>query len=281
MMKVAKSAHQFLVDRAKIVATVALVVVALLVIFGPILDILPGQPETVIIASVTIVTTIGAMCMDLLHDIRKRISSPNIVFYRDDASAQIEISKYIESVVPRKADLLEFSASIPYSNILVPLAKCGSQIRLLMQNPKTARERMKSNRQEQRICRQLASNLSLEPEITSCHAIRIRFYDEIASLRARKFDNNMLQVSWFTYDLRPEDMPIVCDPVQVWGHNNCCFCIKSSEKGFKFIEDLFDRVFNNLWNHAIRPVDVCGECNSKKEGSCGVNTDWLRRISEE
>ena len=273
--------HRFLRDQAIRFGILATVAVAALLIFGPLLDLLlPKYPDIVMSVSIAILTGVGLLLLDYLSEVKKLIKRPEIHFYRNQGEADNDLRVFIESKRPAEADLLELSAATVYDNVIKPLAKVGSKIHLLIQNPKVARDKYApSPRQEKRICNQFALRLGTEPAVANHDGLRVRFYSEMASLRGRKFSNKLLNVGWFTYDLRPGEIPVEQEPVQVWGDTNPLVSIASAEKDFDVVESMFSRVFKNLWDRADLPKDICGACPEKQNRRCPVSDTWLDRIS--
>lgn len=275
--------HRFLRNQAIKFSVLAAVAAAVLLIFGPLLDLLlPKHPDIVIGVSIAILTGVGLLLLDYLSEVKRLIKPAEVRFYPNQEAADNDLRAFIDSARPGKADLLELSSAAVHENIIRPLVTGRSKIRLLIQNPKVAHDRFApSARQERRICDQFVLRLGSEPEVANYDRLRIRFYSEMASLRGRKFSNKLVSVGWFTCDLRPEELPVEQDPVQIWGHNNPLLSIATSEKGFDIVEGMFSRVFKNLWDRADLPKDICSDCPDKQNGRCPVSDDWLDRISRE
>lgn len=256
-------------------------VAAVLLIFGPLLNLMLSKyPAQVIAVSIAILIGVGWLLLDYLSEIKRLIEPTEIHLYPDQQAADNDLRAFIDSARPKEADLIEFSSASVYENIVRPLVRSGSKILLLVQNPKVAHDRFApSIRQEGRICDQFARRLGTEPEVANYDKIRIRFYGEMASLRGRKFSKKLINVGWFTYDLRQQEMSAATDPVQIWGHNNPLLSIAASDKCFAIVESMFSKVFKNLWDRAKLPKDVCNTCSEKTNGRCPVSDDWLEQVS--
>ena len=273
--------HRFLRDQAIKFSVIGAVIVAGLLIFGPLLDLLlPTQPNIMIAVTILILTSVGWLLLDYLSEVKRLIKPAEIRFYPNQEEADRELRAFIDSARPGEADLLECSSATVYQNIISPLVTRGNKIRLLIQNPKVARGRFgPSAREERRICDQFAITLGSEPPVASYDKLRIRFYSEVPSLRGRKFGNKLINVGWYTYDLRPEETPVETNPVQIHGHNNPLLSIASTEKDFDIIESMFSKVFKNLWDSADLPKDICSACPEKQNRQCQVSDAWLDRVS--
>lgn len=276
-----KKVHEFLRQQAIKFGVFGIVVVVVLSIFGPILDLLlPQHPEIVIVVSIAILTAVGLLLLEYFSEVKSLIRPSKVRLYNGQQDADNDLIAFIDLKKPREADLLECSSATGYSTIVKPLVRAKSQIRLLMLNPKRAKEIFEpSNRQERRICNQFALHMGSDPEVARYDKIRIRYYREPPSLRGRKFGNNLLNVGWFTYDSRLEEMSVSTDPLHIWGHSNPLLTIAATHENFDIIEGFFSKVFKNLWDRASLPKDICNTCPEKQSKQCPVGDDWLERVS--
>jgi len=273
--------HGFLRRQAIKFGVFGTIVVAVLLIFGPLLDLLlPQHPDIVMGVSIAILTGVGLLLLDYFSEIKRLIKPAEIRLYTDQQAADNDLRAFIDSTKPTEADLLECSSGTVYSTVIKPLIRAKSQIRLLILNPKRASEIFEpSNRQERRICNQFALHMGSDPEVARYDKIRIRYYRELPSLRGRKFENNLINVGWFTYDSRPEEMEVSTDPLHIWGHSNPLLTIAATHENFYIVEGFFSKVFKNLWNRGSLPKDICNACPEKQSKRCPVSDDWLERVS--
>ncbi|MFC1962819.1 hypothetical protein ACFLWB_02340 [Chloroflexota bacterium] len=177
--------HRFLREQAIKFSLSGMILVAALLIFGPVLNLLFVEyPEIVTTVSIAILTGVGLLLLDYLSEVKRLIKPQKVTFYPNQEAADTDLRDFILSEKPKQADLLEFSSATVYENIVSPLITSDSNICLLIQNPKVSSERFAlSNLQENRICHTLARRLAIERP--NYDKIRIRFYKEIASIRGR------------------------------------------------------------------------------------------------
>lgn len=257
--------------------------VAVLLILGPVLNmIFVDKPSISISISIAILTAVGVLLLDYLSEVKRLIRPPEIYFHYNQDDVDQHLRTYIESVRPSEADLLMVSSHWTFGSIILPLVREQSSIRLLMYDPHKAIEQFSpSRRQQRRICSAIVERLSAEPDIAHYDKIRVRFYRETPSLRGIRLGDKIVNVGWFTYDLRPDETDTSTDPVQIWGHNNPSLSIAASEKDFEVVQSLFHKVFNNLWIRAELPKDVCNVCGEKTTKGCPVSSAWLNLVSRD
>ena len=259
------------------------IAVAILLILGPVMNIIfVNDPSISISISVAILTAVGVILLDYLSEVKRLIRPPEINFHYNQDEADQHLRTYIESVKPSEADLLMVSSHWIFGNIILPLVKEQSSIRLLLYDPHKAEEQFNpSRRQQRRICSAIVERLSAEPETARYDKIRVRFYRETPSLRGIRLGNRIVHVGWYTWDLRPDKTDTNTEPVQIWGHNNASLSIAASEKDFEVVYRLFNKVFTNLWLRAELPKDVCNGCDEKTNNKCPISSAWLDLASRD
>ncbi|HSW58267.1 MAG TPA: hypothetical protein VLH15_07685, partial [Dehalococcoidales bacterium] len=155
------------------------------------------------------------------------------------------------------------------------------EICLLIHNPL---EQLLSDLQKERICAQIRT---LKLVGFKDGILKIKCYNQRASLRGRKFDNTLIELGWYTYDYDPEYAEYGKN--QMWGHNNPLIVAHLKNEG-QYLGKMFDRVFDSLWNDTSNPslLDVCTkQCRFYREGGktgeenqfCSVSKEWLKKVS--
>jgi hypothetical protein len=184
---------------------------------------------------------------------------------------------------PQVVKMLEHSATCGrhYIDAIKSLDSKIKEIRLLIHNPF---EEMISDLQKERTCEQIRT---LKLVDFGRDVLKIRCYNQRASLRGRKFDNELVVLGWYTYyyDLNYPEY----GKNQIWGHNNPLIVSRLRNQS-KYLGEMFDRVFDCLWNDngSASLLTVCtkrchlyqagGKAAGSKEG-CSVSEDWLKRVS--
>lgn len=257
----------------------AIVVLAIIVLLDPILHIITLlEPSIYVSISIATLTIVGLLLLEYLSEVKRLIVPPKIGLHSDQDEVDERLKRYIEFNKPSEADLLQVSLNWAFYPIVLPLANEKSNIRLLMLNPKKAKEIFSpSLRQNERICSSIRLRLNEEANIKNYDKIRVRFYNQFPSIRGMKLGDRMLNLGWYTYDPRKEST----DPIQIWGHNNASLIITAEDKDFASAKGLFDKGFNNLWKEADLPINVCGKCEEKMNGRCRVTDDWLKLVSRD
>ncbi|MBI4303976.1 MAG: hypothetical protein HY665_06545 [Chloroflexi bacterium] len=229
---------------------------------------------------------------DLMDYLKNTFSLPRT--YVDQDAADLELQEDIRKNNFKKADLLEFSSYTIKDSILKPLNVNTAEIRLLLQNPLIAEERFDPfpyelsekprTKQRRRICETFCN---LQEEFFKGQGlttkISIHFYDQMASLRGRNFDDKYLNVGWYTYDYSKsrENEKYEQVPVQIHGHTNHLITLTRETPNFDGFKGFFSRVFDSLWDKSHEPMEICGNCKYKTPIKCGVNSDWVEKLSPE
>jgi hypothetical protein len=211
-------------------------------------------------------------------------TEPMETIIENDYSVPIPVIEYIRQNNPQVVRMIENSATYGrhYIDAIKTLDTNIKQIQLLIHNPL---ERPVSNLQKQRTCEQIRT---LKLVDFSNNSLKIRCYNQPASLRGRKFDDALIVLGWYTYYYDP-DYPEY-DTNQIWGHNNPLI-VSWLRNENKCLGEMFDRVFELLWNDTSSKslLTVCSkQCELYRPGGksttnskgCSVSEDWLRRVSD-
>lgn len=261
-------------------------IVGTIVIGGSIAAVLQAVSKTIEISALIIIGIpiclgfAAAYVVNRLKYISELVTRKGLEVYETQEEAAPDLRRFIESQKPRRAYLLEYSSRTIFDNVLKPLVDVGAEIQLLLQypdgEPGKKPEYVISEYQRDRICSHIRTVLSIE--IGTYDKLRIRCYKQRASLRGRNFDNELINIGWYTYDLRPQELDPKMEPVQIWGHNNPLITVSKQEENFGKTQKFFTKVFDNLWRDSEPLKAVCNSCKR----SCDVKSrsEWLEQVSK-
>jgi hypothetical protein len=154
---------------------------------------------------------------------------------------QIKTNEFLTSYLRSKNIHVKKARFIEYSSdnirpVIQELLEDGTDVHLLMQHPDSAISDYQKNKILQKM---QGTHFDFS---SSSGSLTMDYYKDIASIRGRVFDNELICVGWYTYDRRDNEK----NEPEVWGHNNPTIVIESTDKGFSDILGMFDTVFENL-----------------------------------
>ncbi|USZ71492.1 hypothetical protein [Natronosalvus halobius] len=153
------------------------------------------------------------------------------------------LSDYIASYRPNEVKMIEYSSST-VDSIIEDAVREGAEIKLLLKHPDSTIPK----NQPDKILNQVKS---LHSDLNGYQNMEIRFYRQPAGLRARKFDNDLINCGWYTYqydEIRGTHLK---------GHTNPTVLLSAEEtEEYRYMEDLFDRIFINLWENATTLEEI-------------------------
>jgi hypothetical protein len=206
-----------------------------------------------------------------------------IKIIENDYSVPITVIEYIEHENPQVVKMLEHNATYGrhYIDAIKTLDPKIKEIRLLIHNPL---EQLLSELQKERICQQIRT---LKLVDFKNEVLKIRCYNQRASLRGRKFDDELIVLGWYAFYYDPSYPEYGKN--QMWGHNNALIVARLGGQG-KYLGEMFDRVFDSLWNDPDNPslLTVCTrQCKLYRAGvqstdgssGCSVSEEWLKKVS--
>ena len=193
-----------------------------------------------------------------LDGIYQRVLTPKLRIYEhhnakynEDMMASLTQSKVT------KAQLLEFSTYSIHTNLLESLVGKRYKIQLLLSHPESA----PNIYQRETVEKYLRELMLLREQYSRKQDFQIKCYKERASFRGRKIGNSLISLSWFTYGTQriektnlPESEKARRRPQDLEGHTNMIINAELSTPEGKIFEEMFDRVFSDLWSSAI-PID--------------------------
>jgi hypothetical protein len=208
----------------------------------------------------------------------------DIMIIENDYSVPMPVIDYIRQENPQVVKMLEQSATYGrhYVDAIKTLNSNIKQIQLLIHNPLN----QISELQKERTCEQIRTLKLIG--FKRDDILKIKCYNQRASLRGVKFDNDLIVLGWYTYYYDP-DYPEY-GKNQIWGHNNPLIVARSKNQ-VRCLGEMFDRVFGHLWNDtgSTSLLTVCTkQCELYRAGGrstgnsqgCSVSEDWLKRVSE-
>jgi hypothetical protein len=185
-----------------------------------------------------------------------------------------DLRQFIRSNRPEQMDMIEYSSST-----VVPLLQAASDarctVRLLIKKPSSSDPDRQPHRIVQGIDRLYVGNYHE-------HGLSIRFYEENASLRGRKIDDQLINVGWYTYDKRDPDRGL-----QLWGSQNTMITVqRKSFEEFSAVDELFSEVFENLWRDGATLKEVYEDNSDEyliewaEVGSQEKKEEWIETVSK-
>lgn len=186
--------------------------------------------------------------------------------YPCQSAANKDLIDFIFLNKPKSCDMIEYSSK-NVADILIGLKKIGANIRLLIHDPRSSI----SERQKKKICGQI---IDLIQDFENYQNINIKFYNNNASLRGRRFDDQLINIGWYTYDKRNKDFPLP----QISGHTNPLITIRSDSKGYEEFKRMFDDVFSDYWESGTVLSEVCGDCEEAKKCFGNDYIDMLKDL---
>jgi hypothetical protein len=259
---------------------IALIAVGLWVLSPFISEISPKLATGVSLSTLVVIL---AMALDHLVTIRKELHLAK--FYPDQMSADDDTLGLIQT---EKAQLIEYS-SWTASRVLYRLKEMKAEIELLICNPNFTI----TNAQERSFHSPRPGSKDFQKELRVCPAIRqlgntiLRGYDKVkikcyrtpGSLRGRNFGDRWIQIGWYTYQ-SDGDRKTFGSP-QIWGDNNTLITAPTSSTEGLALKNMFNRVFEKMWDESVPLKAVCGRCSKKADcfGSKEVAKEWLELVS--
>jgi hypothetical protein len=233
----------------------------------------------------------GTSEKDLLQAVNTALQSEDhnvtepgeIKIIENDYSVPLPVIEFIEHENPQVVKMLEHDATYGrhYIDAIKTLDPKIKEIRLLLHNPL---EQLLSDLHKERICNQIRT---LKLVDFKSDVFKIRCYNQRASLRGRKFDDELIVLGWYTFYYDPTYPEF--GKIQMWGHNNPLIVARLGGQG-RYLGEMFDRVFDSLWNDPDNPslLTVCTEqCKLFRAGGrstdgssgCSVSEEWIKKVS--
>jgi len=196
----------------------------------------------------------------------------NIEVYENEISASQRQLEFIQHHNPIDVRMIEYSTR-SIEPLLSVLSGSGSikTIRILISHPEAA---ISEYQKIQRILSAVPILARKFPLRSTGSNLRVRCYNSSATIRGRNFDNRLIVVGWYTYDVRRQLLP---DEVQIWGDENpVLIATVDTDQGEKLAK-AFDEIFERLW-HESEGLDRATRAYSSLVPGWPTNL-WLRAVS--
>jgi hypothetical protein len=228
---------------------------------------------------------------ELRQAVKEGLQSVNQTVYKPQELMTIEneycvpapITEYIKHERPQVVKILDFSSQQGrnYINAIKTLDPDIKQVQLLIHNPLV---QPVSDLLKKRTCENIKL---LKVYDFNSDVLKIKCYSQTGSLRGVKFDDELIMLGWVTYYFDPNYPEYGKN--QIWGPGNPLIISPLRNQG-KCLGELFDRVFNSLWDDTdnVPILDVCTQqCKFNKavgksvgdNEECPVSKDWLKKVS--
>lgn len=159
------------------------------------------------------------------------------------------LRSYIESHSPNSVYLIEYS-SVNAKNVIDTALENNCSIYLLLRHPNRSIRWNVSESQSDRIKNQTKVLIDdcldkIADDHEEC-SLYIQYYYHPASLRARRIDDELLCMGWYTFENRNsvEKTPY---KKHVHGHNNPMIAFLNQEDGYNALNEMFEKSFYALW----------------------------------
>ncbi|MGD0780290.1 MAG: hypothetical protein ABR954_05880 [Dehalococcoidales bacterium] len=234
----------------------------------------PFQEQLPFEAVIGITTSTILLFMFLVLDYLIALTKPNgLQIYPDDYHATNRLVDFVINEGTQKAKMIEYSGATVAETLIRVLRNSPNtnEINLLICHPEKA---ISPYEQNQRICYQIKR---LPDIVGKYDRLKVKCYKEFASIRGRKFDNRLIAIGWYTYDTKEERVKSLGDE-QIWGAENPVMITDLRGEG-KHIGEMFDRVYESLWNRAIPLREVCNSCKGRDLCIGRPSDEWLTIVS--
>ncbi|MGB9904376.1 MAG: hypothetical protein ACPLQO_06870 [Desulfotomaculales bacterium] len=224
--------------------------------------------------SVSLTTTAILLFVFFILDYLVYMKNPqDAEIYEKEHEATEQIKKYIEEERPKDVKMLEYSsATVGY--IFESLKKLpGCNVKLLICHPEAA---ISDFQRKDRICSQIKR---LPAVLQGGHgSFAVRCYRQPASLRGRNFDDQLVVVGWYTYDVKDEHRQSY-GTSQIWGDSNPLIVSLAKTKQGSRLKKMFNEVFDSMWRDGVPLAEVCLSCRERNAIPGCPPDEWLKKVS--
>lgn len=190
------------------------------------------------------------------------------------AGAEDVLDNYLKpEITERGADrvyMLEYSGQNARGTLTAAI-HAEATVYLLLKHPSAAEEL--NFRQKHRVLRSIQDIYEDHGRYDDLH---IRFYESPAALRARRIDNRVISLGWYTSDVRQGREH------EIWGHNNISFILKNEEMDdFREVAEWFRDVFWRLWDEETTDTEYLSSTDHLEEWieeDEREKRDWLQAV---
>ena len=223
------------------------------------------NPETIwgVLATVTIL----ALLVNVIGDVYDKLHKDNIRYFsgENDPRYKAQMLDLLNNNNINHIKMIEFSSATVFKDIVMPMARRGTRIQLLICHP----EKIHNLYQVERIQDTINKIHELIAEVFDKKNIEIRCYKKPASIRGRLYSDKAVCVGWYTYGSRvitgyknlDPSILIKRLPYDVFGDKNALIYADPKSQEGKLLESMFRDTFEDMWEDAV----VFTEINYEKE----------------
>ena len=266
----AKARNVFEEHRQKIMTAFFLVIVGIW-LSEPFHKLLPFE------ALMGITTSAILLFMFIVLDYLISLAKPEglVEIYSDEHDVTDRLLHFIREERARHVKMIEYSSK-SVEPLIGQFMKPGgrTQIELLITHPKHALTKFQRS---ERVCAQIKT---LAHVVASSEQerqrLKIKCYTQRASIRGRQFDERLIAVGWYTYDVKKGE-EVAIGQEQIWGDKNAIVVADLRRRRERPLAEMFNRVFRSLWDDGTPIIKVCNECSEDCTGRPA--DDWLKDVS--
>lgn len=261
-----KAREYFWPNRRKLEAVVVVGSVLLLVVYQ-FVDNTPyitfTVEQNILILSIFILLFLEGMATEISQATDRLRSDVSVVPNQKDSSELKGIlSEYVKEHRPNEVRMIEYSAST-VDSIIEDAVKEGSDVKLLVKHPDSA---IPSN-QPAKILNQVRN---LHSDLNAYRDMEIRFYRQHSGIRARKFDDDLINCGWYTYQYNETR------GMHLKGHINPTVLVSADEgEEYDHMEEMFDRVFENYWSHGTTLAELYEDREQYDSNAVASFREWV------
>lgn len=203
-----------------------------------------GVQENILIISIFILFFLEGMATEVTKATSELQNEVSVLSDQSSTSELKQVlSEYIADRRPNEVKMIEYSSSTVDTIIHDAIIE-GAEVKLLLKHPDSTIP----DNQPSKILNQVKS---IHSDLGGTKDIQIRFYKPPAGLRGRKFDEDLINCGWYTYQTNNER------GTHLKGHINPTILVTSDEKeDYRDVNQMFDRMFNNLWKNSETLEDL-------------------------
>jgi len=235
-----------------------------------------GVEENILIISIFTLIFLEGMATEVSNATSKLQGEISVLADQSSTSELKQIlSEYIEDRRPNEVKMIEYSAST-VDTIIHDAVVEGANVKILVKHPNSTIP----DNQPSKILNQIQT---LHSDLNAPDSIQIRFYKPPAALRGRKFDNDLINCGWYTYQMSDER------GTHLKGHINPTMLVTSDEKEeYRNVNEMFDRVFNSLWANGETVEDLYNIEDPSNDAIASFQDwvdikqchDWIKTVSK-
>lgn len=173
--------------------------------------------------------------------------------YENESYAKNQQIEFITHHDPAEVRLIEYSTG-SIKDLLMALSTNANvkSVRILMCHPESA---INEYERVQRILSAIPFLARKFPLRGMDSKLRVRCYKTPASIRGINYDNKLIALGWYTYDIRLNSMKH--HQKQLWGDENPIIISSVDTDQGKKLEQAFNEIFDRLWLESDGLENAC------------------------